>query len=98
MLEFIRNRISTRKLRLFACECCRRIWHRLPDCRSQEAIEVTESNIEGIASLQDLKVALNQAQQAQQDAGASSRHDYGEWAVVALALAPSWLRDSWPCI
>lgn len=43
MLDFLRiAKASERKLRLFACACCRRIWHLIADRRSEEAIEFVE--------------------------------------------------------
>src|SRR5262245_29662316 len=43
MLDFIRDRASARQSRLFACACCRLVWHLLPDLchRLVEAVELS---------------------------------------------------------
>jgi hypothetical protein len=57
MLNFLQGKASDRKLRLFACACCRSIWHLLTDERSRTALEMTERYADGVASVDDLREA-----------------------------------------
>jgi hypothetical protein len=53
MLEFRPKRASNRKRRLFACACCRRIWHFIPTELSHGAVEVAERYVDGLATKQE---------------------------------------------
>src|SRR4051812_16895945 len=88
MLRYLRERqITGRKLRLLACACCRRIWHLLPDPRSQRAVEVAESFADQRASKRDLAFARTNALGAAGKAsGGASWGAY--WAVNVQASGP----------
>lgn len=56
MLDYLRGRTSDRKLRLFACACCRRIGH-LWDGRARNTVEVAELFADGVADQKKLDAA-----------------------------------------
>jgi hypothetical protein len=57
MLEFLRDRASSRSLRLFAVGCCRSIWPLLTDERSRAAVEAAERYANGELSENEWSLA-----------------------------------------
>jgi hypothetical protein len=54
LLEHLRDRPTARKLRLFACGCCRLAWHLLTHSFHRRSVEVGERYADGLASREDL--------------------------------------------
>jgi hypothetical protein len=64
MLDFLYGKASDRKLRLFACACCRKVWHSLTDRRCRAAVEQAERDADGQASKRSLTPLRVEARKA----------------------------------
>src|SRR4051812_28690012 len=62
MLASLRGQASPRKLRLFACACCRHVWRYFKGLpRSKGAVGVSERYADGLATRAELRAARKRA-------------------------------------
>jgi hypothetical protein len=87
MLTFLRDsgKLSERKDRLFAVACCRRVWARLEDRRSQKVVQVSELYADGLATRRQLDRAWQRADDAAQDIHLSGGGDVEQSPSQAVA-------------
>jgi hypothetical protein len=86
ILAFLRGQASERMLRLFACACCRRIWHLLNNDRNRKALETAERYAEGLTGSQELAFAQD-ATGRWRLAGVGARQAEPVLAQTAVAIA-----------
>jgi hypothetical protein len=65
--------VSGRKLRLFACACCRQVWHLLTDERSRQSVEVAERFADGKVTDEQCETVWLAARTAGMECGFSPR-------------------------
>jgi hypothetical protein len=80
-----RTKAGKRKLRLFACGCCRLIWGHLRDPRLRAAVEVAERFAEGQATKQELEEVRGSIRGLDSYDGAPGAAAL-EWTAIAMAL------------
>lgn len=89
MVDWLGDRATDRKLRLFACAACRQIWWLLTDSRSRRAVEIAERFADGRANPDELYEAAQRASAASREAMALKRHGWNAaWAAAAAAGTP----------
>src|SRR5262245_45064141 len=62
-----------RRMRLFACNCCRRIWPAIADERSRRAVEISEQHADGAVSRSELYTAHEAAKIAEAEIALANR-------------------------
>ena len=87
MLEFLRGKASDRKLRLFACACCRRVWNLVTDKYSRKALTIAERYADGEVSQEKLAFAWGDARRATQVSHRGERETADSTAMWAVSLA-----------
>jgi hypothetical protein len=74
MLEFMRGQASDRKMRMFACACCQRVWELIPDEGSRGKVLAAEQFADGRLREDEFTAIQNQA-----DEEAAGDTDYHTW-------------------
>ena len=87
MLEFLRGKVSDRKLRLYAVACSRRYLPLVRDHRVGETLEVAERFADGLTGDGERSAARQAAQQAAQVRGVAARPGIPKWERRAASLA-----------
>jgi hypothetical protein len=79
------QRGHNRRFRLFACECCRRIWNRIPEPVNHAAVMAVEELLEGRISPEEA-IAAFEASSAVEGTpdGSRRRSEPGYWVVKYL--------------
>jgi hypothetical protein len=83
MLNVLTGKVSERKLRLFACACCRHIWNLFPDDDCRAAIEIAEKYADGKATKKGAEKAAGAID------AASSSGEAAVYSAVALDGRPA---------
>ena len=66
LLAYVLGKVSARKLRLFACACCRTMWEWLGERACRRAVEVAECHADGLEDDETLKLAREAVQKVRE--------------------------------
>ena len=89
-LEKILDDLDEKDLRLFACWCCRQVWHKLSDERIRKVVEVSERFAVGEASEDELEEAKDAAWNADWSAARDAAWNAAWCAAREAARGAAW--------
>jgi hypothetical protein len=97
MLVWLGRAASARKLRLFACACCRRVGHLLNDRGAHAALATAERFADGLVGDGERSAARRAAQQASQTRAVTNQPPtFPRWERrVASAIYYATAADAW---
>jgi hypothetical protein len=95
MLAFLGGRVSERKLRLFACACCRSIWQLLPQPGSRNAVAAAERFADGQIGKEELARAEAAGKEV---TWAAVQAAHSGWGAPTTELARSAWVGVWAAI
>jgi hypothetical protein len=87
MLQFLFTGVHDRRLRLFACACCRRVWHLMQSEQCQPAVEFAERFADGFGTDEERSSRRRDAHQATQARGTTPAPTEPRWLRRAASAA-----------
>jgi hypothetical protein len=94
MLDFLKGKVSDRKLRLFACACVHRQWPLVPPIE-RDAVAVAERFADGQATEKELKEARSKCRMQPAFSGGIAAYKCATpTAAEAARLSEAWARHS----
>jgi hypothetical protein len=81
-----RTKAGRRKLRLFACGCCRVVWDILPDHTLRDAVLTAERFAEGLATKEELAAACTAVVRLRKDLGPFGSASTGVRVAIDMAV------------
>jgi hypothetical protein len=98
MLTFLRPNASERKLRLFACACCKSVVPLLECDACLRALEVAESHADGSVSVQAVAHAREHVHGEWVNSGDAYRHLDAAASLVLSAIDHHPYQITWECL
>lgn len=88
VLDFLRDKASERKYRLFACACCRLIWPQMTSVRGRRAVETVEKYVDGLVDRKAMIAAGRAASAARKFKERTWPHALTAARDTALSFGP----------
>ena len=95
MLEFLQDRISERKYRLFAVACCRQQWELFPHIPHRRVIEAAEQFADGQCTIEELRTVAEPLMRLQAKSKLTREQRKLTGAAYSLTLTPVDYNPLW---